>query len=373
MKFLIVGHALHKENTSGIGAYGPYVREMNLWLKHADEVRIVGPKLNEELTSIDLPFKHDKISIDAIPSFDIASFLGASKLLLFFPVILFKIIKGMAWADHIHLRCPGNVGLIGAFAQVIFPKKVKTAKYAGNWDFNSSQPWSYRLQQKLLRNVNWTKNIRVLVYGEWEGESKNVHSFFTASYSESQISQLQRRNYQQAIKLVFVGGLNPGKRPLLSLDVAKHLVSLGYDVELNFYGEGPERKKIEATISENGFESQVFLHGNVNSETVERAFRESHFLVFASKSEGWPKVVSESMFWGCIPLTTAVSCVPMMVGKNKRGILVSPDGRGIADVIVGLVNAPERCEKMSVEASRWSQQFTLEKFESEVSKLLKEE
>ena len=41
--------------------------------------------------------------------------------------------KAMKWADHIHLRCPGNIGLLGCIVQIAFPKKVKTVKYAGNW------------------------------------------------------------------------------------------------------------------------------------------------------------------------------------------------------------------------------------------------
>ena len=37
-------------------------------------------------------------------------------------------------ADHIHLRCPGNIGLLGCFSSNFISKKIKTAKYAGNWD-----------------------------------------------------------------------------------------------------------------------------------------------------------------------------------------------------------------------------------------------
>jgi hypothetical protein len=36
----------------------------------------------------------------------------------------------MLHADHIHLRCPGNVGLLGCFIQISFPLKPKRPKYA---------------------------------------------------------------------------------------------------------------------------------------------------------------------------------------------------------------------------------------------------
>ena len=56
---------------------------------------------------------------------------------------LYKSIKK---SDVIHLRCPGNIGLLACFIQILFPKKNKTAKYAGNWDPKAKQPLSYKLQ-----------------------------------------------------------------------------------------------------------------------------------------------------------------------------------------------------------------------------------
>jgi hypothetical protein len=31
------------------------------------------------------------------------------------------------------------------------------------------------------------------------------------------------------------------------------------------------------------------------------------------------KAIAEGMFWGCIPVGTAVSCVPFMLDEGKRG------------------------------------------------------
>ena len=39
-------------------------------------------------------------------------------------------------------------------------------------------------------------------------------------------------------------------------------------------------------------------------------------------SEGWPKVIAEGMFWGCLPIATRVSCVPNMLNNGKRGIIL---------------------------------------------------
>jgi glycosyltransferase involved in cell wall biosynthesis len=374
MTFTIISHVVHKRNKQGqIGGYAPNVREMNLWIKHVDKVVDVSPVEECEFDAIDIAYHHDTIEFIETPIFNLTSLTNIFKTILTLPLLFGKVYRGMAKADHIHLRCPGNQGLIGSFVQILFPSKAKTAKYAGNWDFESKQPWSYRWQQKLLRNTVITKNMQVLVYGNWPDKNKNIKPFFTATYSESEILETPIRTFEKdrPIKLIYVGSLVPGKQPLASAEVCKQLVAKGIKIELHFYGEGPERKALTEYISSNTLEESVFLHGNVNKDDLINAWRESHFLVFISKSEGWPKAVAESMFWGCLPLTTKVSCVPEMVGNGSRGDLVNPSPKEIAGLIENYILNAEVYAKKCREAMNWSQQYTLEKFEKEILGLLK--
>jgi len=53
----------------------------------------------------------------------------------------------MKSANHIHLRCPGNIGLLACLIQILFPNTPKTSKYAGNWDPNAKQPFTYKIQK----------------------------------------------------------------------------------------------------------------------------------------------------------------------------------------------------------------------------------
>ena len=373
MTFTIISHVVHKKNKLGqIGGYAPYVREMNLWLKHVDKVVIVSPIIEQEFDAIDMAYQHDNIEFITTPSFNLTSVANIFKTLLNLPILIGRVFSGMSKADHIHLRCPGNQGLIGSFVQILFPSKTKTAKYAGNWDFESKQPWSYRWQQKLLRNTFLTKNMQVLVYGNWPDRNKNIKPFFTATYHESEIIETPVRTLDKTnpVKLIYVGSLVPGKQPLASAEVCKNLVDKGVNAKLHFYGEGAERKVLTEYISSHGLSKSIFLHGNVNKDTLINAWRESHFLVFISKSEGWPKAVAESMFWGCLPLTTKVSCVPEMVGNGTRGDLVNPQPSEIAGLIKSYISAPEKYRDKCTAAMSWSQQFTLEKFEKEIQELL---
>lgn len=373
MKFLIVTHVVHKKVGESYFAYGPYVREMNLWFKHVEEVVILAPKVeNQNPDPIDLAYIHPKIKFVEVPEFSLLDWPSRIKVAFSLPLIFLKTWYQMEKADHIHLRCPGNMGLVGTLVQIFLPFKEKSAKYAGNWDPKSEQPATYRLQKKILENEFLTRNMKVLVYGNWSPKSRNLVSFFTASYLNSDKKKTEIRPFGSPVtlKLIFVGNLHPAKNPKISCAVADLLLSLGVDCQLNLYGEGVERTVLEHFIHRNNLHDKIRLHGNVNSETLKKAYSESHFLIFASESEGWPKVVAEAMFWGCLPVTTAVSCVPEMVGQGERGELVQKDAKLIVKRIQALL-ADENLYRTKAQAAMdWSRTFTLEKFESEIQKVL---
>ena len=369
MKFCILTHVKHKKAANILYAYGPYVKEMNLWFNFVDEVIVVAP-ISEitDLNQIDLAYNNANIKFIRIPLIEFTSIKKSFHSIIKIPFVLFGITKGILISDLIHLRCPGNIGLIACFVQLFFPFKKKTAKYAGNWDPKSNQPLSYRVQRWILSNTWLTKNMQVLVYGQWQNQTKNIKSFFTASYWGNEIIAYDKIKITGKLYLVYVGALIPSKNPLLSAKIAKELIDLGTDIELNFYGEGIERVNLEKYISENNLESRVFLNGNVNSHTLKLAYQKAHFLIFISKSEGWPKAVAEAMFWGCIPVTTNVSCVPWMLDLGKRGFLVNENEKEIAYLINHI--SQNDFNQKSMKASNWSQMYTLDKFLSELIKFI---
>jgi glycosyltransferase involved in cell wall biosynthesis len=371
MHFAIITHVVHKKNKNGdICAYAPYVREMNLWLKYCSKVSVVAPFTDQAVSSIDLSYNHDRIQIEAVPAFQLTSVKEIIRAMIALPAILGKIYGTMRACDHIHLRCPGNMGLLGAIVQILFPRKSKTAKYAGNWDWKSKQPWSYRLQQRLLRNTYITRNIQVLVYGHWPDVNANIKPFFTASYSENEIEPTPPRSVNtKPIKLLFVGGLTAGKQPNLSVAICAELAK-NYPVELHMYGDGSMRKEIEKQVQEGRLTKHVYLHGNCTSEEVKRAYQKGHFLIFISRSEGWPKAVAEAMFWGCVPITTRVSCVPEMLGNGVRGSLVNNDATEVVQEVLEYILNEQIYAQKAVAAMKWSRQYTLDHFEHEIKKLL---
>lgn len=368
MNFLIITHADHKLIGNKCLSYAPYVREMNLWIRYVNQVEIVAPLIKGDISNIDLAYEHDNLKFSKIPSIALTSIITIIVSGFKLPKIIYSLFTACYRADHIHLRCPGNIGLLGCFVQFFFPKKLKTAKYAGNWDFKSKQPISYKLQKRILSSTFLTKNCKVLVYGKWENQTKNIKPFFTASFHETEKVKNELRDYSKALNFIFIGSLVKGKRPLMAIKIVEGLKNQKKDVKLNIYGEGILRTDIENYIQSNNLEGIVILHGNQKKEAIKKVLRTSHFLLLLSKSEGWPKAIAEAMFFGVVPISTSISCVPYMLDNGNRGILVKPNISEVIKKIDSITN--DEYIKMSNNAISWSQYYTLDKFEEEVKKLL---
>lgn len=358
------------KTSEGIFLYKPYETEMQLWSRYAAGITFCCPVWKEDRGLLKSKVSFEIQKTTELKEFDVKTFgaIFTSFWAIFYNA--YKMFGIMQQSDHIHLRCPGNMGLIGCIVQVFFPKKKKTAKYAGNWDLKAPQPWSYRLQKWILNNTFLTKNMQVLVYGAWEGSSLNIKPFFTATYSEFEKEALIKRNLNDVIRFVFVGTLSTGKRPMYAMQLVEQLVQAGRNVSLQFFGDGQQRALLEDYIIKNQLADRIHLEGNQNKEVVLEAYKGAHFLILASKSEGWPKVVAEAMFWGCIPLATRVSCVPDMLAGGTRGVLLELDLIQDVAQVQHLLSDPLLFEKKGEDAANWSRQYTTEKFENEIKNLL---
>ncbi|WP_298304409.1 glycosyltransferase [Flavobacterium sp.] len=371
MKLLVISSAPFIKKADGFYAYSPYIKEMEVWQRNIDKIQFCCPILETkgDLLNSKISFEIEKTI--QLKAFDFTTFFNSIKS---FPAIfnnIFILFKAIQKADALHLRCPGNIGLLASLVQILFPSKKKSAKYAGNWDSKAKQPLSYKIQKWILKNTFLTKNMQVLVYGKWENQSKNIKPFFTATYAKSEIIEIEPRNLNGKIKMIFVGTLSKGKQPLYAVKVVEALRRQNFDVELSVYGDGNERFAIEEYVSVNHFSSFIFLKGNTDRASMKKIYQESHCLILPSKSEGWPKVVAEAMFWGCLPIATPISCVPNMLNFGERGILLTENLQTDVTSISDLLSNQEEYNKKIKEGINWSRQFTIDKFEQEIKNILK--
>lgn len=370
MKVAVISSSPLVRKKEAYHAYSPYVKELKLWAKYADEMAFCCPIWEEDkgllIAPIDFPF-----ALYPIREFNIKTPWNFLKACWFSWMNFWQLFRIMFWADHIHLRCPGNVGLMGCWVQIFFPHKLKTAKYAGNWDPKSIQPRTYKWQQSILSNTFLTRNIRVLVYGHWPGSSHNIHPFFTATYREAEKIPVAPRDFSSGIEMIYVGTLSPGKKPLYAIQLVEQLRASHPQIKLSLYGHGAEKANLEAYIKQNNLSDFVTLKGNFAQEAMKAVYQSAHGLILPSDSEGWPKVVAEAMFWACVPVATRVSCVPDMLGEGSRGVLLEMDLQTDAQQISRLVADLTQYQQMAQQAMEWSRHYTLDQFELAIQKFLR--
>ncbi|SDA77947.1 Glycosyltransferase involved in cell wall bisynthesis [Algoriphagus alkaliphilus] len=368
--FLIITCVHHYAENGKYYGYGPYVREMNLWIRNKEKVTVLAPLISSQKPGkIDLAYDHPNLEFESVPAYHIQSWSARFQSLVQIPYILIRTFMEMWKSDHIHIRIPGNMGLLAMFVQVLFPSKFKTIKYAGNWDPESIQPLTYKIQRWIANSTHFTRNAKVLVYGNWPDNSPNVVPFFTASYRKEEEEPIKKISLRQKLKLVYIGAIYDGKNPEIGIYLSKILVDQGINFEFTYCGDGVMRQELEELSGEMGLSDHVSFLGNVTAAEIKEILKESHFLIFISRTEGWPKAVAEAMFWGCVPFTSAVSCVPEMVGKDgERGVLLSKDPEKLYQALLPFLNDESLFQQTSIAAMSWARGFNLEKFQTEIEK-----
>ncbi|MFM7768663.1 MAG: glycosyltransferase family 1 protein, partial [Bacteroidota bacterium] len=226
MRLLLYSHVVHKLVNGQTYAYGPYVKEMNLWLREFDSVTIVAPSIkSNEIDPIEELFECNKIDQIKLISFSTTGISAILKSFISVPFNALLVFFSMFLPGHVHVRCPGNIGLLACFAQLFFPWKRKSFKYAGNWIENKGQPISYRIQKWIMANCFLTRKSTALVYGKKPSDSFCVTNAFTATYAEKDKLQVPIRSLSsnELINLVFAGALISGKNPLVAVETCRIL------------------------------------------------------------------------------------------------------------------------------------------------------
>lgn len=361
-RLLIVSHVAHYEYEGGIFAYGPYTREIDIWAELFPEIIIAAPVQRRTPPGDAIAFQHHNISLAPQRETGGDTLLAKVTQLLATPGHFWRLARAMRSADAIHVRCPGNLGLLGCVLAPFF-RKPRVAKYAGQWSEFEGEPLSWRFQKRLLRSRWW--HAPVLVYGKWPHQPPHIVPFFTSVLDEAQMARARaaiRRDWaQRPLEVVFVGRLSAAKNVDILIRAVAALKREGEDLRLRIVGDGPLREECERLAASLGMAGRVIFEGAVPPSRVLDFYEQAHVLVLASQTEGWPKAIAEGMAFGLVCLGTDRGFVPKMLGEG-RGLLIEPGNvAGLADALRWLIKHPDEAVKMSGSAAAWATGFTLER------------
>jgi glycosyltransferase involved in cell wall biosynthesis len=360
-RLLVVSHVVHYRHHGRLSAYAPYVREMDVWCDLFPEILIASPCRDEPPPDDCAAFERTNITV--LPQREAGGETLRAKIALLFalPQMLWGMCRAMRRADAIHVRCPGNFGLLGVCLAPLFSRR-RIAKYAGQWTAYPGEARTVALQRRLLASRWW--NSPVTVYGDWANQPLHVVPFFTSVLTKQQVEQAKlaaaNSRRPRALRVVFVGRLSAAKNVDVLIKAIAEVRRSGAEISAAILGTGPMRDTLERLVQDLQLNDCVKFVGGVEFDRVLEHYAASDVLVLASETEGWPKAIAEAMAFGLVCIGSRRGLIPQMLADG-RGFLVEPgDVPGLAQLLLPLARCPENFVEMRRNAAEWGQRYSLE-------------
>lgn len=362
VNLVIVSSALHYKEGDSLFAYGPYVREIDLWAELFASVIIAAPCRVGPPPGDCLPFSSKRICIHPISETGGDTIGAKLKQIAMLPKLVVELCSVMHRADAIHVRCPGNLGLLGVVLAPLFSNR-RIAKYAGEWGGYPREPWTIVLQRLLLRSRWW--GAPVTVYGSHPNQPAHVVPFFTSVLDDSQVAKGRRAAKCRAplvgthLHVLFVGRLASSRNVDVLIQAVADLIDEGVALECTIVGDGPLGPDLRRLAAAGSAADHVHFVGAIPHDCVLRYYENADVLVLASETEGWGKSLVEAMAFGLVCIGSNRGPVPEMLGGG-RGLIVPPgDVSALAEHLRNIAYNPPEFMRMRAAAAHWGQRFTL--------------
>ena len=230
----VVSHVVHHRWQGRIHAYTPYARELDRWASMVDRLTVVAPVRDGEPPPDTAPL--DAGNVVLAPQIEAGGDDRRAKLaqLVRLPAMVLGVDRAIRSADAVQVRCPGNLGLIGAVVAPMRSRRVM-AKYAGQWRGFAGEPRAWRLQRAVLRS-RWFRGP-VLAYGPAPSDRPHVIPAFSTAVDAVTLAMAAevaatRAGDDPVLRVLFVGRLTAAKHVDAVIEAVAELVAAGRDVTL---------------------------------------------------------------------------------------------------------------------------------------------
>jgi glycosyltransferase involved in cell wall biosynthesis len=365
MHLLIIGHTAHYRRDGKILGWGPTVKEINWLARVFDGVTHVASFHPGPTPKSALPYDTDKVRFVGVPPAGGHTFREKARFILHAPKYIQAILRNLGGADVIHVRCPGSLGMYGIIVLLFVGRKLRWVKYGGNWVESGRMPISFAFQRWWLQQG--LSRGPVTVNGRWENQPNHVFSFLNPSMTlqDAQVAQDLSLDKQlgEPVHFVFAGRTDAAKGLGRSLEIIKRVTHYSQDIHFDILGDGPERPRFERMATDLGLREIATFNGWVPHDHVPKYLSRSHFMLLPSTySEGWPKVLSEAMSYGVVPIASNVSAIPQILDQTKAGLaLPADDIDGFVRAIVDIMGDRPKWKEMSLAGIEAAPHFTYER------------
>lgn len=376
MRLLIVSDTEHYDLGDRFAGWGATVRELDRLAEMFDEIVHVAPLYPGRPPWNALPYTVGNIRLRPVIPTGGAAFSDKLGILAAYPEYARVIREEMAAADAIHVRCPANISLLALhlLSRAKQPP-YRWVKYAGNWRPTGGDSWSYALQRRWLQH-NRHRGV-VTINGRWPNQPGHIHTFDNPSLTQEEFRLGQQaaedKQLTLPVELLFVGALNDAKGVGRVLEIVLELQRRDLPFRLRLVGDGPDRARYEAWAADHHLQNTFFYGWRPPAEVAQFGIAAHFILLPTLSSEGWPKVLSEAMSRGAVPITSTVSSIPQVLDDIGAGVAVAAeDIMGAADAIVRYLADPDSWSADKRAGAAAAHRFTYRAYQAAVARLFDE-
>lgn len=337
MKLLIISNMAHYKKNEQIVGWGPTVEEINHLSGLFSEVRHIACLYSDPAPASALPYQVENVQMVFVHPAGGQFLIDKIKILRLLSVYVRTILRELADVDAVHVRAPANISLIAIIllAFLKFPKK-RWIKYAGNWQPDKPGAWSYAFQRWLLLK-NFSRAL-VTVNGDWPNQPSHIRSFYNPCLTDEEIQKARifakQKLFSEPLQIIFAGRVESAKGFDTVIEIMQILRQEKVPVMLDIAGDGPQRIYYENVIFELGLQDVIRFRGWIPRTLMGNLYSKAHIILLPSLSEGWPKVLSEAMAYGVLPIASDVSSIGQYLRKFELGRVCPPnDPKGFAEAI----------------------------------------
>lgn len=364
MHLLVIGHTAHHRRDGHLVGWGPTVKEVS-WLARAfDSVTHLACFHPGTAPQSSLRYESDRVDVVTVPAAGGLTMRAKARVVTAGSAYVSSILRNLPAADVVQVRCPGSLGMYGMLVVSLLGRCSHWIKYAGNW--NDPMATSHRFQRRWLQAG--LSRGPVTINGRWPGQPEHVFSFLNPSFSLAEVETARLTTEEKILappyRFVFVGRANNEKGMGNALKIVKQVSDQsGAAVSFDIVGDGDESRTFEKLSVDLGISRNSTFHGWLPHAKVLDLLKPAHFLLLPSASEGWPKVLSEAMLYGVVPLASAISAIPQILDETAAGLSFAPNELvAFADAILRLIDNPEEWKAYGRAGLSSAHLFTYERY-----------
>src|SRR5690606_13557835 len=321
-RLVVISHTEHYTRPDGtLVGHGATVTEINHLLALFDEVTHLAMWHDDPAPASALPYASSRIRFVALPTVGGPRWQDKWDILRKAPRTLRLVRRYVRSADCFQFRAPTGIGVYVVPYLMTF-SVPGWFKYAGNWKQKHAPP-AYRFQRFLLKH----QGRKVTLNGQWDDMPGQGLAFENPCLTAAELEQgtvcvANKRLEPEALEFCFAGRLEAAKGIDLLLEAFEKLSGSEKQKirHIHIVGEGARRAAYESRAQQSGL--PFVFHGLLSRPALHELYQRAHFFILPSASEGFPKVVSEAMNYGCIPVVSDVSSLRHYIRDGHNGFLL---------------------------------------------------